>query len=182
MDVSYIAGLVRPYVSGCPLPTIESAVNRTLIDFCRRTQIWEEELRPVYVAAGDTTFEAVKSDRQQILVVSKLLIDDVETEAYSATPPRQIVLDEAPEATVTAVATAILAPAFGCSTVPEVVEPWLEAVENGTIARLAAMPGFEWSSAETHNYRQGLYTNLVDDATAAVLREGRNQVFRVRAW
>lgn len=182
MDVSYIADLVRPYVSGCPTPTIESAVNRTIVDFCRLTQIWEEELRPVYVAAGDTTFEAVKSDRQQILVVSKLTLDDEETDAFTAKPPRQIILDEAREATATAVVTAILAPAFGCSTVPEVVEPWLEAIENGAIARLAAMPGFEWSSAETHNYRQGLFQKQTDDATAAVLRKGRNQIFRVRAW
>lgn len=179
MDVSYVAAQAQQYVPGCPAITVERMVNEVLIEFCRQTHIWREELAPVYLPADETTVELVKSETQQILAVTRLEVDGEPVTAYTARPPRQIELDNAYTEATTVVGWAILAPAVGCPNVPVVVEPWLDTIVDGVIARLATIHGQPWASADTYAFRQVRYARGIHEARISINRKGRNAVLNV---
>lgn len=179
MDVAYIGGLVAQYVPAAPAVTVERAVNETIIDFCRSTQIWRTELQPVYLPAGATVVELVKEDTKQILAVVRLEVDGEQVMTYTAKPPRQVEFDDAYEEAVSVVGWAVLAPSVGCTNVPDVVEPWLSAIIDGTMARLATIHGQSWASGDVYAFRQTQYARSVHEARISLNRKGRNAVLYV---
>jgi len=62
----------------------------------------------------------------------------------------------------------------------EIVEPWLETLTSGALARLYALPQYGWFDAKLADYHRQLYRTGIDRARSHATGRNSGRVMRVR--
>lgn len=201
---------IAPDVPACPEPLIEDAVRESVIDFLQRTRWLSGVNAVAADVIGGAVVRAFASPLlaagSQVLEVQGAWLSGKRLEVWSpeeaeeqlgptwATQtgePRAIVMDRldgyyvvpAPATTLTAAltmrtATAPLATATSCD--DTVRNRWREAIRNGAIARLCAMPEKAWTNTGRAAIGAGMYGSAVASAQVGAARRSSKSRLSVR--
>lgn len=180
-------------VPGAPYPTIERQFQRTLVDFCQRTWVWQTTLGPLTAIKDRGLYTVVPDQSLSAKVLSVLAMRHRDLDLSAKTEaqldreepgwrdrqnkrasffiPRQFGefrLVPKPAETVARSITDIVVALYPERTITEVpdslADPWYEALAAGARARLMKMPGREWSDLKMAAVAENEYAEGVADA------------------
>ena len=188
MNIDELFPLVRPFVKGCPTPTLTNALRRAARKLC--SDSWYA-LRTVEldVEAGVAAYTIILPGDEEPLGVKAAQFTDyplnpVQPEAANPVttgdpvafffrPPRQVVLSPVPtEDRADALRLRVpVQPAADAVTIPDAVGTLYDrALADGALAWLLAMPSEQWTSPGEANKREVLFATAVADARRKALR------------
>lgn len=178
---------VLPYVEGCPDMLALLHLRNAAIEFCERSLVWQATLTPIVTVLNQRTYNfapALPADS----VVAKLLsvrrggvpmtlasevagdspqapLDTVGTTALRS----QLVLGMAPQAGQQLVARVALKPSQAAVDFDDgLFEQYIEAIAQGAIARLQAIPSKAWTADPTT--ARSNFERAINSATATVAK------------
>ena len=67
---------IEHLVPGCPLPLIDQSLRRAAIDFCERSNVWQETLPPLAVTANVSTYVLDTPVNAEVVRVMKVAPED----------------------------------------------------------------------------------------------------------
>lgn len=158
--------LILAEVPGCPLMTVKTALNRAAADFCTGSLAWQEDLDPIFVAAGIAEYDLDVPAGSQLVVIRegevklngrKLLpikapaaIDPAVTGLPSHYAQRDygalLLYPKPTEAAGSLTVRAVLKPTLTATTLPDIlIDRYYEAVTEGAKAFLKRMPNQPWT-------------------------------------
>ncbi|MBI9113139.1 hypothetical protein [Maridesulfovibrio ferrireducens] len=181
-----LVGYVQPEVATCPKGTIINEIRRAAIVFCQRTQVWREELDPLFFPAGiaSAELEPPRGARVcEILVVTNLnggvaLIPEIQ---FSSTNDNLDLIDTPTLDTQLSVLAA-LKPTLASDGMPEgLIEDWGQYIAYGAIASLKAMRGREWEDIPGAQIKNELFEDGIASAKIKVITGGAKRSLTVKA-
>lgn len=174
--------LVKPHIPGCPDITLKTYLAIVSSDFFAQTHIWRDDISPIITASGiveydldaEVLVEAVTSvivDKTALQQTDMRLIPD--DRRYDTGRPTHywiqsdtaIRLFPIPDDRITLRLTGVLKPSRDATGVEDwIYETWADAIVCGTIARLAAIPGKEWTDINLAEYNKKQYQQALANA------------------
>lgn len=190
---------LMPYVPGCPDPLARQALVQSAIEFCSRTEI-AQELSTLTLHAGTDTYDLDVPNQQVLVNVLEVVyegrvIDAVSYPVAQLPPGRpQGVLKPLPESTELTVVPAPDAASATTLTVRAAFRPtpkttqlvdelfnnWHDAVVQGALKRLCAMPGQMFTSASTVMLATQAFVDYITEARLVARKKRLVQSDRVR--
>ena len=187
-DFDLVVDEVSAEIEGVSSTLIEHHVMRTIIDFCERSQIWQEDVGPIVVRPGVDTYE-IFPDREKAVVQVKTVFakdgEDLIELDYGKDPcswafyhdsPSHITvlpLDELEGKRL--IINAAVKPVFNRNAPFQfsqlVVDDYFDAISAGTKARVFRVPGKEYSNPNLSVHYQQMYEAAANDA---LVRAGRD--------
>jgi hypothetical protein len=144
-------------------------------DFCIGTEAWIEELAPINVLAGTTTYRLVVKQEGSVHRIKKVVMNDLDVDlrlvSLSANG-RDLILDDSIEPTAAAtnglVVTIVVRPHFSATAYPEwFLDRYSEALMAGTLSKLMLEPKKPWTNPE----RGIMYRDLYSEKKSLARRE-----------
>jgi hypothetical protein len=179
--------LAKPHIPGCPDITVKTYLAIVAADFFTQTHLWRDDIDPIFTAPGvveydlsaDVLVEDVVSvvvDETEIMHTDVRLIPN--NRRYETGRPthywihsdNSIRLFPIPDERIRLRLTGVLKPSRTATGVEDwIYETWADALVSGTIARLAMIPGKEWTDpglAEVNNrqYQKAITHARIRDA------------------
>lgn len=188
--------LITPDIPSCPEATIKNHLAYVTADFCARTQIWRETLDTDYTIAnieeydldGSAVIEAVQwvvcnniplTATDIRLVPHEDLSDTGQPTHYWIINDTTLRLFPIPDARYELKVGVALKPSRTALGVEDwIYETWAETLVSGTIARLARVPGKDWTDPALAEMHRIMYERAI---TNAEIRDKRNIPLQVRA-
>jgi len=200
MDASVLLPYILPEVVGCSTPAALRATIDAAREFCRKTRAcWMEQQATIPQSAitdGEATLDLTTPAGQQIYVPVQVQIDGRTVSAFP-TPMLQklrvgdisyslgegtVTLGGLPNRDVSISAVWALMPAQTAGTIPDAVEPWIEAVASGAKWRLLATPQTRWFSPDNANFNEQLFRSGINCARIEVNRRLYGPNIIARPW
>lgn len=186
--------LVKPHIPGCPDITIKTYLAIVASEFFSQTHIWRDNISPIITSPGiveydldaDVLVEAVSSvivDNTALQQTDMRMIPD--DRRYDTGKPTHywiqsdnaIRLFPIPDSRITLRLTGVLKTSRDATGVEDwIYETWSDAIVCGTIARLAVIPGKEWTDATLAEYNKKQYQQAI---TNARIRDARGVAYNV---
>lgn len=180
---------VLPYVEGCPDALALLHMRNAAIEFCERTLVWQATLSPIVTVlnqrsylfapalpAGATVAKVlnVRRDGQNMDLMTEVASDanPAGVDAAGTNALRSaLVLGLAPAAGRQLVVRAALKPSRAAIDIDDgLFEQYIEAIAQGAIARLQALPSKPWTADP--GLALGKFEKAMAEATSTVLRAG----------
>ena len=187
-----------PDMPSCPAPLLTQNLLMAAREFCRETRCWKQELDPIPLVSGQRDYDLMPDNNQaQIFLLERAelpgmqplaVLDDTQRRPLdwmtaTGMPRRARVSDDMQALqlyplpsgqTLPALhVTVRLIPKLTATLLPDsVLERHLEALTNGTKARLMAMANRPWSDAAAAGYHRSLFAAAMNDAAATALTAG----------
>ena len=179
---------VQPYLPGCPEIVIEAHLQETAADFCADSEVWRYTLDTDYTSANTRDYEIdvpTGSLLESILFlqVNGVPITHVSERHFSmmtnadgtevkGTPTYFSIFEDAsirfyptPSSKLTFNGLAILKPKLSATGVEGFIfDAHSRAIASGTIAKLAEIPGKEWSSPDLAMQHRVMYERCIAKA------------------
>ncbi len=176
---------VLPEVDKCPKAQIINEIRRASIDFCQRSQIWQEELDQLFFLAGFATAEMDPPRETRICEVMSLrtLNNEYLTagEHFKATTGT-VFLSVTPTVDTKMIATAALKPTLTSTGLDEgIMEDWGYVIAYGAIASLKAMRGREWEDIPGAQIKNELFEEGVTSAKIRAVTGGAKRSLTVKS-
>lgn len=174
--------------SGASNPLILSTVRTAVIEFCRKSLYWQEEMDPEPIIKGVAEYELYAPTKRQIVQIMSVNIDGGGTllpltleQVQRALPqwrtvqgspagfvvlnPETIRLTPVPDTADTLTATVAYAPTRTGGVVPDAIyDQHFEVIKHGTLARLKAMMGHAFYDPQAAIYYTGRFNAGVNAA------------------
>jgi hypothetical protein len=179
-DIELLKNDVRIECLSAPELLIEHHIQRTIIDFCERSQIWQEDVGPIQIIAGIDTYEVSASRRERVVQVKEVYAENdsgdlVQFEYgqnlcswswYHDGPynieGRQLIV-------VAALTPQLYNGQFRFSRM--ITDEYFDAIATGAKARILAVPGKDWTNPQM----AGAYSARYEQAlNSALVRAGRD--------
>lgn len=189
-NVSDWANYVVPELPECNEDLIERMVLESVITFCRRSQLWVEDLAPQPIVTKTAGYElspptgadiaAIQSVRYNGNPLAPTTQQELDTYragwrdskgtpvAFIAADNRTILLDKTPEKTELRAlqVTVALQPRRDAVEFPDVfLREWLQAIASGAKFMLMRIPNKPWSAPEMAVFYAGEFERAIADAT-----------------
>jgi hypothetical protein len=192
--------LIAPTLPGCPDLTLKMYLAISAADFCAKTYLWRDDIDAVYLAPNQVeydlsanaevedvigvTFESRELPRTDIRLVPLAEKDEPgEPRAFWVQSDRSIRIFPVPDKPAVLKVAAVLKPSRDATGVEDwIFETWADAIINGAVARLALIPGKEWTSLPLASLHQGLYDKAVVRARIRDFRGVPRQVSMQRMF
>lgn len=198
MDIEALFPLVRPFVKGCPSPTLTAALRRAARRLCSDSWYATRTLT-LDVEAGVAVYQLVPPGDEEVLNAKDAQYQDtplVPAQAAAARPgqsgtprgfffrpPRSLFLLPTPDADV-ADALRVLCPVqptATATTIPDAVGTHYDrALADGALAWLLAMPSEQWTDRGEASKRELLFGAATADARRKALRAHMPRGFMLR--
>ncbi|MBI9113173.1 hypothetical protein [Maridesulfovibrio ferrireducens] len=184
-DWKILMPYVLPEVDKCPKVQIVNEIRRAAIVFCQRTQVWREELDPLFFPAGivSAELEPPRGARVcEIITVTNLnggvaLIPEVQFSSTSDT----IDLIGIPTFDTQLSVLAALKPTLLSTGIPEgLMEDWGQYLAYGAVASLKAMRGREWEDLPGAQIKNELFEDGITSAKIRVITGGAKRSLTVK--
>ncbi len=181
---------VLPYVPGCPDQSVVTHLRSICIDFFQKTLAWRQKLNPVTALADVTTYTMPLPDSQTAL--AKLLaywIDGQRAHVVQAergedlaacnssadvawtTTRATFSVSPAPDAGQLLVLDVALKPSQASTGVlASLWEHYADALVDGALSRIFAMPNQPWTNPGLAQYHGQLYQDAIDSVGAATAK------------
>jgi hypothetical protein len=195
---------VAPLVLMCPNPMVVNAIRNTAIDFCTRTNVWQETQDTESATAIGLPLDlsapvgamvvlvlACKIDGQLIPPVTIDYLDDRHPnwEVATGTPSNyfqpntaQLGLYPKPVAAVNVTLRVAYAPTRASTGIDSAIyENNLTTIAAGALASLLVMPGVAWSNPELALYYAAIYAAGTTEALASTQKSFTRARNRVRS-
>lgn len=187
--------LITPHLPTCPSALLRSKLADVTADFFARTYLWRDDIDAIYLAPNRVEYElsaeavvedviaVVYGDRILDRTDSRLLPHDRigetgEPQMYWLHADSSIRVHPVPEVNATLRVSAVLKPSrTGTGVADWIFETWSDALVDGTIAELAAIPGKDWTDVAMAASRREKYERAI---TAARVRDLRGVRLNVR--
>lgn len=187
-DIELLKNDVRIECLSAPELLIEHHIHRTIIDFCERSQIWQEDVGPIQVIAGIDTYEVSASRRERVVQVKEVYAENdggdlVQFEygqglrswswyhdsPYNITVAPLEYLEGRQLIVVAALTPQLYNGQFRFSRM--ITDEYFDAIATGAKARILAVPGKDWTNPQM----AGAYTAKYEQAlNGALVRAGRD--------
>lgn len=170
---------VRPHLPSCPDLTIRAYLAEVAADFFARTYLWRDNIDAIYLTPNQVEYdldaEAVVedviavtfADRELTRTDARLLPhnrlgEKGEPELYWVHADNTIRVHPVPEERAQLKVSAVLKPSrTGAGVEDWIYETWADAIIDGAIAKIAAIPGKEWTDAAMAEFRRLKYERAV---------------------
>lgn len=174
--------LLSPLLPGCPKETMRRYLAEAAADFFARTYLWRDTIDAVYLAPNqieyDLDSDAVVEDvisvtyKGQLLERTDLRLLPTERLGETGDPvafwvqaDSTIRVFPTPEARGTLTVQAVLKPSRSGTGVDNwIFETWAQVLVDGAVAKIAAIPGMDWSDNGLAAARQMSYERAVVNA------------------
>lgn len=174
--------LTRPHLPSCPDLTIKTYLAEVAADFFARTYLWRDNIDAIYLAPNQVEYdldaEAVVEDIIAVtygdqvldrtdarLLPHNQLGEKGEPKMYWVHADNTIRVHPVPEERAQLKVSAILKPSrTGTGVEDWIYETWATAIIDGTIGRVAAIPGKEWTDLALAEYRRRMYELAITNA------------------
>ena len=188
--------LISPHLPSCPNASIRMYLGIVASDFFARTYLWRDQIDTIYATTGTVEYdldgEAVIEDVISVvlneatldrtdlrLVATQNLSQVGEPREFWMKADRSIVIFPTPEENVQLKVYAVLKPSRTATGVEDwIYETWADTIVDGTIAKLAAIPGKDWTDVAMAESRRAKYERSI---TTARIRDFRGVRLTVRA-
>ena len=188
---------VQPHVSGCPEIVIETHLQEAAAEFCAVSQIWRYDVDKDYTSKNTSDYEVevltdtvledllvIYLDGRVLSRVSDKTYDLPSTTTtskpfyYSIYQDNQIRFYPTPDGKYEFEGTAVLKPSLSAKGVEDwIFETHGRSISCGAIARLAAIPGKEWTNPELAAYYKA---EFYKHANAAKGRDTRRSSMKMK--
>jgi hypothetical protein len=187
--------LLRPHLSGCPDLTTKTFLAEVASDFFTRTYLWRDTIDSIFVAPNQFEYDldadalvedviSVVHDGQELHRTDDRLLPHTEIgqkgvpTMYWVHADRTIRVHPVPDLRTRLRVTAVLKPNRNGTGVEDwIYETWADALVDGTIAKLTAIPGKDWTDFGVANSRLIMYEKAI---TRARIRDFRGVPLKVR--
>lgn len=158
---------IQPYITGCPEPTLDSALVDAAIAFCQDSQVIHQHTPLFTTEVNRSAYELESPTDQRVSTVRKVWIDghkispvptdQVAPSSESRGRPThywgqrgetgfELVLYPTPDDSYTVVADVAFCPTRRATQLDDdLLELWSDAIRSGTLARLWSIPGQSFS-------------------------------------
>lgn len=188
MDAAALLPYILPEVVGCPTPAALRAALDAAREFCRKTRAcWMEQQATIpqsTIIEGEATLDLATPAGQQVYVPVQVQVDGRTVSAFPTPTLKKlrvgdlsyslaedtVTLGGLPNRDVSISAVWALMPAQTAGTIPDSIEPWIEAVASGAKWRLLAMPQTRWFSPDNANFNEQLFRSGINRARIEVNR------------
>lgn len=188
--------LITPDIPACPEATIKTHLASVTADFCARTQLWRETLDADYTIAniaeydldGSAVIEAVQwvVCNQQPLTSTNIQLIPHERLADVGQPTHFWIVNDTilrlfpiPDDRYDLEIGVVLKPSRTAIGVEDwIYETWAETLASGTIARLARIPGKDWTDPMLVEMHRAMYEKAIANVK---IRDMRNIPLRIRS-
>lgn len=169
-------------VHSAPFPTIEEAIRKTIIRFCRDTLAWREQLSPVYCAEGTTDALVLLPRETQIHMLLKVERDGNPFEDFEFEMPDTLILSNEPSEAFDLEIKAALAPSFDARTVPRIFyDRHRNVIAHGARSELMAMSASAWANPSMSQHYWSLYKRAVAREKIGRVKGYTNKSLRVKS-
>jgi hypothetical protein len=188
--------LITPHMPTCPSTTLRTYLAEVAADFFARTYLWRDNIDAIYLAPNQVEYdldaEAVVEDVIAVtygervldrtdarLLPHNQLGEKGEPRMYWVHADNTIRVHPVPEERAQMKVSAILKPSrTGTGVEDWIYETWADTIVDGTIAKLAAIPGKDWTDVAMAESRRAKYERSI---TTARIRDFRGVRLTVRA-
>jgi hypothetical protein len=191
---------VQPYLPGCPEIVMEAHLQETAAEFCADSEVWRYTLDTDYTSKNSSDYEidVPKGSLLENLLyvkVNGIRVDQVSERHFRApinadgtavtgTPTCFSILDDAsirfyptPDTKLSFNGLAVIKPKLSATGVEGFIfDAHSRAIASGTIAKLAEIPGKEWSSPELAMQHRVTYERKIATAKGRDTRRVNLQV------
>lgn len=187
--------LIAPHLPTCPSAFIQTNLADVAADFFARTYLWRDNIDAIVLAPDQVEYElSADAVVEDIIAVtygdevldrtdSRLLPHNRMTETgtpklYWVHSDTTIRVHPIPEAPATLKVSAVLKPSRSGRGVDDwIFETWADTIVDGAIAKIAAVPGKDWTDVAMAEMRKRLYEQAI---TRARIRDFRGVRLTVR--
>jgi hypothetical protein len=187
--------LILPDVANCPTVTVDATLAAVAADFCSRTQLWREELDPIYTINNIAEYDldgtavvesvlwvvcdGVKLTPTDARIIPHERLGEVNQPSHYWVVNENILrLFPIPNARYLTKVGVSLKPSRTAVGVEDwIYETWAETIASGAIARLARVPKKEWTDFTLSEIHRKLYERGIAEAEQ---RDVRNINMTVR--
>lgn len=182
-DQRVSVSLFYPILAGMliPPPTFvaKDKIIEALSEFCRESHVWREALGVGVTTANWSEIELdlpPNTDFAGWIEIRQMNSDILPAEAFELSGPRTVTMNSEVAGTGMFQVFASVAPTPGIKEVPETLfNRYSYEIATGAAARLAQMPGEEWSAPQhVSNFRK-IFTNGISSASRFALENYQSQ-------
>lgn len=173
---------VRPHLPSCPDLTIRAYLAEVAADFFARTYLWRDNIDAIYLAPNQVEYdldaEAVVEDVIAVtygdrvldrtdarLLPHNRLGEKGQPEMFWVHADNTIRVHPVPEERAQLKVSAVLKPSrTGTGVEDWIYETWADAIIDGTIAKIASIPGKEWTDVAMAESRRARYERAITNA------------------
>lgn len=187
-DIELLKNDVRIECLSAPELLIEHHIQRTIIDFCERSQIWQEDVGPIQVIAGIDTYEISASRTERVVQVKEIYAENDDGDLvqldygqgltqwswyhdgpYNITVAPLEYLEGRSLIVVSALTPQLYNGQFKFSRI--VTDEYFDAIAAGAKSRILAVPGKEWTNPQMAGVYSGQYEQKLNGALVRVGRD-----------
>jgi hypothetical protein len=188
--------LITPHLPTCPSATLRTYLAEVAADFFARTYLWRDNIDAIYLAPNQVEYdldadalvedviavtygERVLDRTDSRLLPHNQLGEKGEPRMYWMHADNTIRVHPIPEERAQMKVSAVLKPSrTGTGVEDWIYETWADTIVDGTIAKLAAIPGKDWTDVAMAESRRAKYERSI---TTARIRDFRGVRLTVRA-
>jgi len=189
---------IQPYLPGCPEIIIETHLQEAAAEFCKISQIWRYDIDKDYTSrnTADYDVEVLTNTVLEDILVLYLngqplkrvsdrhfalpsTVKDARPMYYSIYQDTQVRFYPIPDGKYEFEGVAVLKPSLSAKDVEDwIYETYGRSISCGAIAKLAAIPGKEWTNPEMAMYYKNEFYKHANDAKG---RDTRRTNLRVNS-
>ena len=175
---------VLPVVDKCPKAQIVHEIRSAAITFCQETQIWQEDLDPLFFPEGIAEADVDPPRESRVCEIISIKTQDGEelTPGLNFTATLEAVtLTATPTVDTQLDIRAALKPTLASTGIPEgIMEDWGQKIAYGAIAALKAMRGREWEDVPGAQLNNQLFEDGMASAKYRVMIGGAKRGLKVK--
>ncbi|WP_020209041.1 hypothetical protein [Gilvimarinus chinensis] len=175
-NVDEIINNVNLSVQGIPFDLVDYHVKRALVDFCRESHFWLEDIGPVRVVQASNTYDVPVSQYQRAITIHQIIAtkgDDVIELQRSSDPNVQYRFWQYSDFTfevhphipligydlsiIAALEPGIIGPSRAIKVSQSLLDAWVDALTAGALARLQRIPGKEWTDLGQSQFNESTF-------------------------
>jgi hypothetical protein len=174
--------LITPHLPTCPSATLRTYLAEVAADFFARTYLWRDNIDAIYLAPNqieyDLDAEAVVEDVIAVtygdrvldrtdarLLPHNRLTETGEPQMYWVHADNTIRVHPVPDLRAKLTVSAVLKPSrTGTGVEDWIYETWADAIIDGTIAKIAMIPGKDWTDVAMAESRRAMYERAIVNA------------------
>lgn len=187
MNIDELLPLLRPYVSGCPLPIMREELRRAARRFFERSLVWREEVYLGFGAGMTNASIKLKAGQTLVSVIRAQLTDDTEPlspapagmnwlsternkpQVYSSDKAGFLSLFPLQATNVTCKVKIAVKPEIGSAIIPDVEgDMYAEQIADGAAASILSMPDAEWYNPAQADYHTSKFERGISEARSKV--------------
>lgn len=172
---------ILPYAAGCPAVIANLNTRLAIIELCQKAMIWREYQTAITTVDLQTAYAYAPAANQQVCTLLSMTLGGVgvsvvdpaigkglDAEGYSGIYAygtfTGFELRPAPAADIPIVTYATVAPSMAATTVPDGMAKYMEAIANGSLARILAAKDKAYSDGVGAVRAQSLWNDAIDSA------------------